>query len=497
MNENAVISKLDNINIPSFYWAIVILATLGGFLFGYDTSNIGSTMTFMPFYSAIESNSFVYGYLVAGASLGAAVGALIAAGTTERVGRKGLLIADAAIYAIGAIGSALSYNVAEILIFRTFIGIAVGADTAIATTYVAEFAPKKKRAHMTVLQQWMVTVGILGAYMVGMAVYFIAPSMAFSVGWRILLGVAAIPALIGLFFRFRMPESPRWLIYHEKFDRALASLKKLNIQATKDEVMKARDYLLNLEKTMSGEFTKNGINRALLIAGLFAVFTEITGINIPFYYGPVIISSLHLFPSVTNPALSMAYSISASAILGAINVAATYIGFKLLDTTGRRTLALYGFAGMTVFGLLGMTLALMHILIGILIGFAGFIIFFAFGVGANVWVIQSEYFPIKNKGFFVSIIAAIDWIANFVIVEVFPTMDKAIGIGFSMGVFAILSLIGFIIFFIIMPVSKGRSLEEMAVLLSKTKLSDMRHTGNKSLAVSEGTESNEAGNELD
>ena len=103
----------------------------------------------------------------------------------------------------------------------------------------------------------------------------------------------------------------------------------------------------------------------------------------------------------------------------------------------------------------------------------------------------------KTRDFFVSIIAAIDWIANFVIVEAFPAMDKAIGIGFSMGVFAILSLIGFVIFFIIMPVSKGRSLEEMAVLLSKTKLSDMRHTGNKSFAVSEGTESNEAGNELD
>ncbi len=468
-NGNLIINKLNEKSLGKTYWIITILATLGGFLFGYDTSNIGSAMPFMPFYSFIVKNGFIEGYLVAGASLGAAVGALIAAFSTEKLGRKGLLIFDAGIYAVGAIGSALSYTVFEILIFRTFIGIAVGADSAIATSYIAEFAPKNKRGHLTVMQQMMIVIGILSAFIIGMAVYAIAPALAYSLGWRLLLGIAAVPALIGLGFRLYMPESPRWLILHEKYDRAIKSLKKFGIDATLNQLKNARAYLISLTKDI--KTTRAGVKRALIVAGLFAAFTQITGINVPLYYGPILIDSLHLFPSITNPVMSMVYSIAASAILASLLVISTYIGLTKMDSFGRRHLALLGFGGMVFSFFLGMILYIMHIIVGILIGLGSFLIFFGFGVGANVWVLQSEYFPAKNKGFYVSLIAAIDWISNFVIIELFPVIDDKIGIGYTMGIFGILSAIAFVTVYKIMPFTKGQSIEDVAKCFSENSLS--------------------------
>jgi hypothetical protein len=129
----SVLEELDSRIPTSFYWYLAVLACIGGFLFGYDTSNIGSALGFIPYHLS----SFATGYLVAGASLGAAAGALIAGPLTDRFGRKSLLVGDAVIYAVGAILSAVTINAAMLLGSRTLIGLAIGADSAIATSYIA------------------------------------------------------------------------------------------------------------------------------------------------------------------------------------------------------------------------------------------------------------------------------------------------------------------------------------------------------------------------
>src|SRR5579875_2057507 len=165
------LEKLDE-NVPTgFLWRLTILATLGGFLFGYDTSNIGSALNFIPY----SLNSFASGYLVAGASLGAAAGALLAGPLTDRFGRKVLLIVDALIYAIGAVLCAVTWHVAVLLTARTLIGLAIGADSAIATAYIAEYAPAKRRGSLSMLQQWSITIGILFAYLVALLILKVWP----------------------------------------------------------------------------------------------------------------------------------------------------------------------------------------------------------------------------------------------------------------------------------------------------------------------------------
>src|SRR5260370_8955249 len=121
-----VLDLLDQRVPTSFYWLLTLLATIGGFLFGYDTANIGSALPFIPY----PLSGFALGYLVAGASLGAAVGALAAGRLADKLGRKSLLVVDALIYALGALLSAVTPNAAVLLIPRTLIGLATGPDPA-------------------------------------------------------------------------------------------------------------------------------------------------------------------------------------------------------------------------------------------------------------------------------------------------------------------------------------------------------------------------------
>ncbi|MEM3676194.1 MAG: MFS transporter, partial [Thermoplasmataceae archaeon] len=121
-----ILEKLDNSRASRFYWLLTILSTIGGFLFGYDTSNIGIVKVFLP-NAYVSSNPFVVGYLFSGVSLGAAIGALLAAGLIDKYGRKSMLIFDAFLYSVGAILSAVTVDLVMLLVSRTIIGIAVGA----------------------------------------------------------------------------------------------------------------------------------------------------------------------------------------------------------------------------------------------------------------------------------------------------------------------------------------------------------------------------------
>ncbi|MGH8891309.1 MAG: MFS transporter, partial [Acidothermaceae bacterium] len=278
------LDRLDQ-NVPSrFLWSLTLLATLGGFLFGYDTSNIGSALKFIPYHLG----SFGTGYLVAGASLGAAAGALLAGPLTDRFGRRSLLIVDALIYAIGAILSAVTWHVAVLMTARTLIGLAIGADSAIATAYIAEYAPAKRRGSLSMLQQWMITVGILVSYLVALFILKVWPE-ASDVDWRWFFGLGAIPAIIGLILRFEMPESPRWLIRKGRYEQAQRVFARLDVDVSVDDVQYTADQLeqadTKSERVRSRGWTK-GVKRALVVVCVFFIFQQITGINVPLYYGP-------------------------------------------------------------------------------------------------------------------------------------------------------------------------------------------------------------------
>jgi len=241
---SSVLSRLDERKPTAFYWQLTLLATLGGFLFGYDTSNIGSALNFVPY----GLHGLALGYLVSGASLGAAAGAILAGPAADRFGRKALLVIDAGIYAVGSILSAVTWHASVLLIARTLIGLAIGADSAIATAYIAEYAPKDRRGSLTMLQQWMITVGILVSYIIALIIFAGWPASAASSGWRLVLGLGAVPALIGLVMRSRMPESPRWLLRHGKYDEVRKAMATLGVSdVSEDEVRRAAEVVERVE----------------------------------------------------------------------------------------------------------------------------------------------------------------------------------------------------------------------------------------------------------
>jgi sugar porter (SP) family MFS transporter len=463
-----VLAELDKRVPTSFYWSLTLLATLGGFLFGYDTANIGSALPFVPY----DLSGFALGYLVAGASLGAAVGALLAGPLADRFGRKSLLIADALIYAVGAILSAVTPNAAVLLFARTLIGLAIGADSAIATAYIAEYAPRDRRGALSMLQQWMITVGIVAAFLVALLILWLLPHSASTLDWRLILGVGAIPALIGLALRTRMPESPRWLLRHGRYEHTRTALGKLGMEVTIEDVrytareLEAADQ--RGERTRRRSWTR-GVKRALIVVCVFFIFQQISGINVPLYYGPKLLGPL--FQAGSSEVASTMAGVEVTTIIAAVNVIATYFAFRWIDKFGRRKLSMGGYAGMAVSavaaGLGLMLLAGMPEIIVVMIALNAFIASFAIGVGGTGWLLQGEVFPTAVRGQAAAIAASVDWVANFALIEVFPVWQTGIGLGWIMICFAALCLLAIAFVHRYLPETKNRSVEEVVEIFEQ------------------------------
>jgi sugar porter (SP) family MFS transporter len=463
-----VLKELDGKVPTRFYWQLTLLATIGGFLFGYDTANIGSALPVLPY----KIGDFASGYLVAGASLGAAAGALSAGRLTDRFGRKSLLIIDAALYAVGSLLSAFTPNVAVLMIARTLIGLAIGADSAIATAYIAEYAPRNRRGALGMLQQWMITVGILFAYLIALGVFKLWPHSAGSVGWRLIFGLGAVPALIGLVMRFEMPESPRWLLRNERWEEAQKAFAKLGTEVSVEDVERTGRKLAEAEsqaKERGSRTWSPGVKRALGVVCGFFVFQQITGINVPLYYGPKLLGSY--FQNGNDVVAKTVAGVEVTLIMTVVNVAATYFAFRYIDKIGRRKLAIGGYGGMAVsaviaavgIGLMSGTPRLVLAMIGLDL----FIAAFAIGVGGTGWLIQGEYFPTSVRGQAAAIGATVDWLANFALIEVFPASQRAIGLGWVLICFAALCVLAIAFVLRFVPETKGMSVEDITELFEK------------------------------
>ena len=270
-----------------------------------------------------------------------------------------------------------------------------------------------------------------------------------------------------------MPESPRWLLHKGRFADTKKALGQLGIEVSEEDARKTAEQIEAKEaREVKGRrrVWTPGVKRALMVVSVFFVFQQITGINVPFYYGPQLLGEAFKSPSSSAIDASMA-GLQAAAILGAVNVIATYFAFRYIDRAGRRPLAIGGYAGMAVFMLVAAVgMAFMTgspKMVVVMVGFSLFITSFAIGVGGTGWLIQGEVFPTKVRGTAASIGASVDWLANFVVIVAFPALTAALGLPWVMVLLSGLAVVAIAFVARYLPETKHLSVEQVVSIFEE------------------------------
>ncbi|HEX6922829.1 MAG TPA: sugar porter family MFS transporter, partial [Bacillales bacterium] len=309
---------------------IYFFGALGGMLYGYDTGVISGALLFIK--QDIPLDHFMQGLVVSALLIGAIIGAGLSGPVSDRWGRRRVVLFIAFIYIIGALGAAFSVNAAMLVISRIVIGFAVGGSTALVPLYLSEMAPTHIRGTLASLNQLMITIGILLAYIID---FLFTPIE----GWRWMLGLAVVPAIalvIGVAF---MPESPRWLVKRKREKEAREVMK---LTRKGDEIESEIREIKETEEVEEDAMTilKARWLRPMLVAGIgLALFQQFIGINAIIYYAPTIFSKAGLGDSV---------SILSTVGIGIVNVLLTLVAIATIDKVGRKKLMLWGNVGMVI-----------------------------------------------------------------------------------------------------------------------------------------------------
>jgi sugar porter (SP) family MFS transporter len=431
--------------------AAAAITALGGLLFGYDTGVVSGALLFLKNdFGGLSSfqQELVTSLLLAGAM----VGALTAGRVADAVGRRKTILVTAVIFVAGVLLAAFAPTFWTLIVARFVIGLAVGSASMTVPLYIGETAPAKIRGALVSLNQLMITSGILASYLVDYG-------LANSQNWRLMFGLAAIPALILAIGILTQKESPHWLIRQGREEEAREVLSLLRAEKDVDaEIREVKEVARTEAKGSAKELLARGIRPALWVGIGLAVFQQVTGINTVIYYAPTLLKGAGLGNSA---------SLLANVVNGAVNVVMTIVAIRLLDRTGRRPLLLIGTAGMAV----GMIVTACAFLSGnelhgdtAYVGIAGLLIYtgsFAVGLGPVFWLMIAEIYPLRIRGQAMSVATIANWGANFVVTISFLTLLNAISPKGVFFLFAFLTLVALVYFAKRVPETKGRSLDQI------------------------------------
>lgn len=431
---------------------VYFFGALGGMLFGYDTGVISGAILFIN--DDLGLTPFLSGTVVASLLLGAAAGAALAGPLSDTLGRRNLILIAAVTFSIGAIGAALAPGVGVLVLFRIVLGLAVGAAALIVPLYLSEVAPTEIRGAVSSLNQLMITVGILLAFIVNAA-------LAESEAWRTMLGLAVVPSLVLLVGMYFMPETPRWLVSRGRDDEARRVLRRTRSEEEANEEVREIKVVESEEEGGLRELTAPWVRPALIVAIGLAVFQQIIGINTIIYYAPT---------TLTEAGYGNTAAIYANLVIGAVNVGMTLVAIRLVDRLGRKPLLIAGLFGMiaslTVLGVSSLLLPQPSnptdpAAIVTLLCLAGFIISFAATWGPTVWVVLPEVLPLRVRGAAMGVAIFLHWIANFAVSQTFPVLLSTVGPGVTFLGYAVIAVLALLFVRSFVTETKGRSLEEI------------------------------------
>ncbi|MBT9676215.1 sugar porter family MFS transporter [Levilactobacillus brevis] len=438
---------------------VYFFGALGGLLFGYDTGVISGAILFIQ--KQMNLGSWQQGWVVSAVLLGAILGAAIIGPSSDRFGRRKLLLLSAIIFFVGALGSAFSPEFWTLIISRIILGMAVGAASALIPTYLAELSPADKRGTVSSLFQLMVMTGILLAYITNYSF------SGFYTGWRWMLGFAAIPAALLFLGGLILPESPRFLVKSGHLDEARHVLDTMN-KHDQVAVNKEINDIQESAKIVSGGWSElfGKMVRPSLITGIgLAIFQQVMGCNTVLYYAPTIF---------TDVGFGVSAALLAHIGIGIFNVIVTAIAVAIMDKIDRKKMLNIGAVGM------GISLFIMSIgmkfsggsqtaAIISVIALTVYIAFFSATWGPVMWVMIGEVFPLNIRGLGNSFASVINWTANMIVSLTFPSLLDFFGTGSLFIGYGILCFAS--IWFVQKKVfeTRNRSLEDIeATLRAKT-----------------------------
>lgn len=432
-----------------FVKTAVVVASLGGMLFGYDTGVISGALLFIK--KAFSLSAAMQEFVVSAVLMGAIIGALAGGMLANRFGRRKMIIIAAVIFTLSALGTCVAPNLSALIIGRIVVGIAIGIASFTAPMYMSEISPVKIRGALVSLNQLAVTIGIVIAYLADYA-------LSGSGEWRYMFGLAAIPSTILALAMLRMPASPRWLMSQGKKESAHAILERIRENQDVTQEMEEIQESLNKQKGGVKDLLHPTLRMALIVGVGLAVFQQITGINTVIYYAPTIFEFAGF--------KTAGFSILATAGVGIVNVLFTILAIKLMDRVGRRRLLLTGVIGQII-GLTILGIAFwFHQLAGVIgyVAIASLAIYvgsFAIGLGPVFWLMISEIYPLKVRGAAMSIATMANWGLNLLVALTFLTLVDLLGRPQTFWLYAIVGLFAWVFIYKLVPETKGRSLEEI------------------------------------
>lgn len=506
---------------------IILVATLGGLLFGYDTAvisgTVGSLRAFFidPLGLPLDQANAMEGFIVSSALIGCVIGASIAGYISQKLGRKPSLILAAMLFFLSAIGSAWpeiflgmpgsgGAEYAHLFVFyRILGGIGVGIASMVSPMYIAEVSPHKSRGAMVSWNQFAIIFGMLVVYFVNYSISLKGDSTWLNeIGWRWMFASELIPASLFLIFLIFVPETPRWLVMNHQSKKAEVILTKLvggaeakiemkDIQDSFDMDLKQtlRPYYIFLvtwislfvvaliglkylgntnafEISLIGSFVIALIApirsygfKIIMVGVLLSAFQQFVGINVVLYYAPEIFKSMG---SGTDTALLQ------TIIVGVINLSFTVLAILTVDRFGRRPLL--------IIGALVMAASMAGLGTGFAAGWPGglklffmlsYTAGFAMSWGPVCWVMLAEIFPNSVRSTVMSIAVAAQWVSNFLVSWTFPMMNKNEALvdtfnhGFSYWIYGLMGILAAVFIWKMVPETKGKTLEAMNKLWKK------------------------------
>lgn len=480
----------------AYLFSIVLVAVLGGLLFGYDTAVIsGAEKGLQAFFMGadFEYTDALHGITSSSALIGCIIGSAISGLLATRLGRKRSLFVAGVLFLLSALGSycpeflffeagkpsfslLIAFN-----IYRIIGGVGVGLASAICPMYIAEIAPSNMRGTLVSWNQFAIIFGQLVVYFVNFMILgshanpvielvngvnsIVNPDAAawtIETGWRLMFVSEVVPAGLFALLILCVPETPRYLALVGKDDAALKVLGCINGSeraATILSEIKATAH----EKTEK-LFTYGWL--VIFIGIMLSVFQQIVGINAVLYFAPRIFETM----GMGNPMVQ-------TVMMGIVNILFTLLAVFTVEKWGRRPLLISGSIGMAL-GAFGVALSNLVAGMPAIVAVASIMVYsasFMFSWGPICWVLISEIFPNTIRGAAVAVAVAFQWIFNFIVSSTFLPMynmrlgemgDK-FGHMFAYALYGVICVIAAIFVWKLVPETKGKTLEEMNNLWRK------------------------------